>query len=126
LICVSSKTNAESFLTYGELHCEVQRFVAALISMGVGKGDRVVIYMPMIAEAVIAMLACVRIGAIHSVVFGGFASGALASNSNVFYNTGHGHLDCTLSAITADMVVEVIAEAHPGRVGFNGFQGRVA
>jgi propionyl-CoA synthetase len=75
LICVSSETNAESILTYGELHRDVQRFAAALISMSVGKGDRVVSYMPMIAETVVAMLGCVRIGAIHSVVFGGFAAG---------------------------------------------------
>ena len=52
---------------------------AALQALGVEKGDRVQIYMPMIAEACFAMLACVRLGAIHTVVFGGFASGALAS-----------------------------------------------
>jgi propionyl-CoA synthetase len=61
------------------LHAEVQRMAACLIELGVGKGDRVLIYMPMIAEAAFAMLACARIGAIHSVVFGGFASVSLAS-----------------------------------------------
>jgi propionyl-CoA synthetase len=61
------------------LHAEVQRMAACLIELGVKKGDRVLIYMPMIAEAAFAMLACARIGAIHSVVFGGFASVSLAS-----------------------------------------------
>ena len=79
LIAVSTETNTEKTYTYRELHTEVQRMAAALQSFGVGKGDRVQIYMPMIAEAVFAMLACVRLGAIHSVVFGGFASASLAS-----------------------------------------------
>ena len=63
--------------TYRELHAEVSQFANALKARGIGKGDRVVIYMPMVAEAVIAMQACARIGAIHSVVFGGFSSEAL-------------------------------------------------
>jgi len=79
LICVSSETGAERVYSYRELHAEVQRMAAILLDLGVRKGDRVLIYMPMIAEAAFAMLACVRIGAIHSVVFGGFASHALAS-----------------------------------------------
>ena len=57
--------------TYRALLDEVARFAGALVESGVGKGDRVIIYMPMVPEAVIAMLACARIGAIHSVVFGG-------------------------------------------------------
>jgi propionyl-CoA synthetase len=65
--------------TYRELRDEVARFAGVLASKGVGRGDRVVIYMPMVPEAVIAMLACARIGAIHSVVFGGFAAASLAS-----------------------------------------------
>ncbi|HYB84027.1 MAG TPA: acetate--CoA ligase [archaeon] len=65
-------------LSYSELLTEVKRFAAALKASGVGKGDRVTIYMPMVPEAAIAMLACTRIGAIHSVVFGGFGYGALA------------------------------------------------
>ncbi len=65
-------------LTYGQLLSEVKRFAAALKSLGVRRGDRVTIYMPMVPEAAIAMLACTRIGAIHSVVFGGFGYGALA------------------------------------------------
>ncbi len=65
-------------ITYGELHSEVSRFGNVLKDLGVGKGDRVVLYMPMIPEAAYAMLACARIGAIHSVVFGGFSSDALA------------------------------------------------
>ncbi len=79
LIYVSSETGVEKTYTFKELHVEVQRMAASLLAMGVVKGDRVLIYMPMIAEAAFAMLACARIGAIHCVVFGGFASGALAS-----------------------------------------------
>ena len=79
LIYVSTETGEETTYTFGELHAEVQRMAAALQSLGVGKGDRVLIYMPMIAQAAFAMLACARIGAIHSVVFGGFASMSLAS-----------------------------------------------
>ena len=79
LIFVSTETNEERVYSYRELHAEVQRMAAILQSRGVKKGDRVLIYMPMIAEAAFAMLACVRIGAIHSVVFGGFASGSLAT-----------------------------------------------
>jgi acetyl-CoA synthetase len=67
----------ERVLTYGELHREVQKFANVLKSLGVAKGDRVAIYMPMVPELPIAMLACARIGAVHSVVFGGFSSEAL-------------------------------------------------
>jgi propionyl-CoA synthetase len=79
LIWVSTEVDKEVVYSYRELHAEVQRTAAMLQELGVGKGDRVLIYMPMIPEAVFAMLACVRIGAIHSVVFGGFASVSLAS-----------------------------------------------
>jgi propionyl-CoA synthetase len=79
LIYVSTETDTERTYTFGELHAEVQRTAAALRSLGVAKGDRVLIYMPMIPEAAFAMLACARLGAIHSVVFGGFASVSLAS-----------------------------------------------
>ncbi|WP_296869578.1 propionate--CoA ligase [Tibeticola sp.] len=79
LIWVSTETEQERVYSFAELHAEVQRMAAVLQSLGVQKGDRVLIYMPMIPEAAFAMLACVRIGAIHSVVFGGFAAGALAS-----------------------------------------------
>lgn len=79
LIFVSTETDQERVYTFRELHAEVQRMAATLKSLGVGKGDRVLIYMPMIAEAAFAMLACARIGALHSVVFGGFASGSLAT-----------------------------------------------
>ena len=64
-------------LTYAELHGEVCRFANALKAQGIGPGDRVVIYMPLIPEAVIAMQACARIGAVHSVVFGGFSANAV-------------------------------------------------
>ncbi|MFT3720857.1 propionate--CoA ligase [Pseudorhodoferax sp.] len=79
LIHVSTETGVEKTYSFGELLAEVQRMAAVLQSLGVGQGDRVQIYMPMVPEAVFAMLACARIGAIHSVVFGGFASGSLAS-----------------------------------------------
>ena len=79
LIFVSTETDTEKTYTFAELQREVERTAAILQSLGVGRGDRVLIYMPMIAEAAFAMLACARIGAIHSVVFGGFASGSLAT-----------------------------------------------
>ena len=79
LVAISTETNTERSYSYAELHSEVQRMAASLLGLGVKKGDRVLIYMPMIAEAAFAMLACARIGALHSVVFGGFASGSLAS-----------------------------------------------
>ena len=79
LIFVSTETDTERVYSFRELHAEVQRMAAILLAQGVKKGDRVLIYMPMIAEAAFAMLACARIGAIHSVVFGGFASHSLAS-----------------------------------------------
>ena len=74
MIYISTETDETKIYTYAELHREVNRFAAVLQSLGVGKGDRVIVYMPMIAEAAFAMLACARIGAIHSVVFGGFAA----------------------------------------------------
>ena len=79
LIYISTETGVEKNYTFRELHAEVNRFAAVLKSLGVGKGDRVIIYMPMIPEAAFAMYACARIGAIHSVVFGGFASQSLAT-----------------------------------------------
>lgn len=66
-------------LTYRELHAEVCKFANTLKNLGIAKGDRVVIYLPMIPEAAVAMLACARIGAVHSVVFGGFSPDSLAS-----------------------------------------------
>ncbi len=78
LIYDSAVTNTKSKYTYAELLGEVAAFAGALRMSGVGKGDRVVIYMPMIPEAVVAMLACARLGAVHSVVFGGFAPAELA------------------------------------------------
>ncbi len=79
LIYVSTETDCEQVYSFAELHGEVQRMAAVLVALGVHAGDRVLIYMPMIPEAVFAMLACARIGAIHSVVFGGFASVSLAN-----------------------------------------------
>ncbi len=79
LIYISTETGQEKTYSYRELYKEVNRAAAMLTTLGVGKGDRVLIYMPMIAEAVFAMLACARVGAIHSVVFGGFAAASLAT-----------------------------------------------
>ena len=79
LIYISTETNEEKIYSFAEMKSEVMRMAAIMQSLGVGRGDRVLIYMPMIAEAAFAMLACARIGAIHSVVFGGFASGSLAT-----------------------------------------------
>ena len=79
LIYVSTETGLERSYTYRELHAEVNRCAAMLRALGVARGDRVLIYMPMIPEAVFAMLACARLGAIHSVVFGGFAAHSLAA-----------------------------------------------
>ena len=79
LLYESPVTNMELRLTYRQLRDRVALFAGALAARGVVKGDRVVIYMPMVPEAVVAMLACVRLGAIHSVVFGGFAATELAT-----------------------------------------------
>jgi propionyl-CoA synthetase len=79
IIYDSPITNSKKKITYTELKNQVSNFAGALVDQGVKKGDRVIIYMPMIPEAVIAMLACGRIGAVHSVVFGGFAANELAS-----------------------------------------------
>ena len=83
LIAISTETADgiphEKTYSYRELHAEVQRCAAIMLALGVSRGDRVLIYMPMIAEAIFAMFACARIGAIHSVVFGGFAANSLAT-----------------------------------------------
>ena len=79
LIFESSETGASQTWTFTQLHQEVVRMAAIMQAQGVAKGDRVLLYMPMIPQAVFAMLACARIGAIHSVVFGGFASHSLAN-----------------------------------------------
>jgi propionyl-CoA synthetase len=79
LIYDSPVTNSKQTFTYGRMLSEVQLLGAMLRDFGVGKGDRVILYMPMVPEAVFAMLACARIGAVHSVVFGGFAAKELAT-----------------------------------------------
>jgi propionyl-CoA synthetase len=79
LVYLSTETDEEKVYSFAELKAEVMRMAAIYQELGVKKGDRVLIYMPMIAEATFAILACARIGAIHSVVFGGFASGSLAT-----------------------------------------------
>jgi propionyl-CoA synthetase len=78
LIHVSAMTGQEQSFSYAQLRVEVARLAGVLRALGVTPGDRVVIYMPMVPEALLAMLACARLGAIHSVVFGGFAARELA------------------------------------------------
>ncbi len=93
LIWEGDNPDDSATVTYGELHKEVQKFANVLKARGVKKGDRVTIYMPMIVEAVYAMLACARIGAVHSVVFGGFSPESIAGRI----------LDCkSTCVITAD------------------------
>ena len=70
LVWISTEVDQQETLTYRELHAEVNKVASMMLSLGVKRGDRVIIYMPMIPEAAFAMLACARIGAIHSVVFG--------------------------------------------------------
>ncbi len=79
LIFISTETDEETVYSFADLQREIERMAAIYQSLGVKKGDRVLIYMPMIAQATFAILAATRIGAIHSVVFGGFASGSLAT-----------------------------------------------
>ena len=79
LVWISTEVDQTRSFSYEELFSEVNRTAAMMQSLGVGRGDRVIIYMPMIPEAAFAMLACARIGAIHSVVFGGFAAASLAA-----------------------------------------------
>ena len=79
LVYISSETDTQRSYSYRELHREVNVMAAVIAAQGVGRGDRVLLYMPMIPEAVFAMLACARLGAIHSVVFGGFAAASCAS-----------------------------------------------
>ncbi|WP_191602877.1 acetate--CoA ligase [Marinomonas algicola] len=91
--CEGDEEGETVAVTYQELHDDVARLANGLKSLGVGKGDRVAIYMPMIPQAVHAMLACARIGAIHSVIFGGFSAHAIADRLN----------DCTVKVVlTAD------------------------
>lgn len=75
----SPVTGSRTTITYAELQDQVARFAGALLALGVTKGDRVIVYMPMVPEAAVAMLGCARIGAIHSVVFGGFSARELAT-----------------------------------------------
>jgi propionyl-CoA synthetase len=77
---ISTEVNDTKTFSFDELYFEVNRFAAVLQSLGLRRGDRVVIYLPMIPEAAFSMLACVRLGLIHSVVFAGFAPASLASS----------------------------------------------
>jgi propionyl-CoA synthetase len=79
LVWISTEVDRTEAYTYRQLHAEVTRVAAMMLSLGVKRGDRVIIYMPMVPQAAFAMLACARIGAVHSVVFGGFAAASLAA-----------------------------------------------
>ncbi|MEM1300395.1 MAG: AMP-binding protein, partial [Pseudomonadota bacterium] len=93
IIWESDDPNVDKHITYAELHEHVAKLGNVLKGLGVAKGDRVILYMPMIPEAAYAMLACARIGAVHSIVFGGFSPDALASRVD----------DCgAVAIITAD------------------------
>jgi propionyl-CoA synthetase len=101
LIHDSPVTGITATLTYRELRDLVARFAGVLASQGVGHGDRVIVYMPMVPQAVVAMLACARIGAVHSVVFGGFASHELATR---------------IDDATPKVIVTASCGIEPGRV----------
>jgi propionyl-CoA synthetase len=101
LIYDSAMTGRKAVYTYAEMTDEVATLAAVLRELNIGKGDRVIIYMPMIAEAVFAMLACARIGAIHSVVFGGFAAKELATR---------------IDDATPELIMTASCGLEPGRV----------
>ncbi|MBV1931944.1 MAG: AMP-binding protein, partial [Porticoccaceae bacterium] len=101
LIYDSPVTNAKASFTYRDMLDRVSRFAGGLVARGIAKGDRVIIYMPMVPEAAIAMLACARIGAVHSVVFGGFAANELAVR---------------IDDVKASMVISASCGIEPGRL----------
>ena len=101
LIYDSPVTGVKANFTYREMLDRVSRFAGALLEQGISKGDRVIIYMPMVPEATIAMLACARIGAVHSVVFGGFAANELAVR---------------IDDVKAKMVLAASCGIEPGRL----------
>mgnify|MGYP000979721784 CR=1 FL=1 len=136
LVAISTETDTTREITYRELHREVNAFAAVLKRLDVGRGDRVVIYMPNMAEAVFAMLACARIGAIHSVVFGGFSPDSLAgriadAESSVIVTADEGlrggkkiplkaNVDAALDKVSAKTVIVVTRtgaaiDMQPGR-----------
>jgi propionyl-CoA synthetase len=100
IIYDSPMTGEKTSFTYGEVLAEVEAVAAAIAKLGIGKGDRVIIYMPMIPQAVFSMLACARLGAVHSVVFGGFAAHELATRID----------DCQ-----AKLVISASCGLEPGR-----------
>jgi len=101
LVHDSPITGTQRSFTYAELLAEVEALAAVIADQGIGKGDRVIIYMPMVPEAVFAMLACARLGAIHSVVFGGFAAKELATR---------------IDDATPDLIVTASCGIEPGRI----------
>lgn len=141
IIWEGDEPDQSSTLTYRELHERVCRLANALKSLGVSKGDRVTLYMPMIVEAAVAMLACARIGAVHSVVFGGFSPEALANRiidcgSNVVITADEGvrggkviplkkNVDQALTHAGTDIVEKVIVvERTGGEIAWNETRDR--
>ncbi|NKY52341.1 AMP-binding protein [Nocardia vermiculata] len=116
LIYDSAMTGSTRVLTYAELLAEVAQFAGAMLRLGVRTGDRVVIYMPMIPEAVVAMLACARIGAVHSVVFGGFAAHELAARIDdaepVLIVTASGGLEPNKRIEYPPIVLQALDQVH--------------
>ena len=138
LVWESAMTGAQERFSYAALQHAVEACAAMLVNFGVGHGDRVVIYMPMIPEAVMGMLACARIGAVHSVVFGGFAAPELAArlddarpkviltascgfepgrviNYKVLVDEALAMADNEISAVVVKQRPQLPAELHPGR-----------
>src|SRR5438105_489995 len=120
LVWISTEVNETRSFTYGELHAEVNRVAAMMQSLGVRRGERVIIYMPMIPEAAFVMLACARLGAIHSVVFGGFAAASLAARIDdakpVLMLTADGGSRMGKSVLYKSLVDEALKLAkHPPR-----------
>ncbi|MGY6707712.1 MAG: propionyl-CoA synthetase [Rhizobiaceae bacterium] len=101
LVHDSPITGTQRSFTYAELLAEVEALAAVIADQGIGKGDRIIIYMPMVPEAVFAMLACARLGAIHSVVFGGFAAKELATR---------------IDDATPDLIISASCGIEPGRI----------
>ena len=116
LVAISTETQVTREITYRELHREVNAFAAVLKTLDVARGDRVVIYMPNMAEAVFAMLACARIGAVHSVVFGGFAAHNLALRIDDAIRYFHGYCDLSDDTSVERMRLAIIErESRPVR-----------
>jgi propionyl-CoA synthetase len=116
IIYDSPVTDSKQTITYKELLDRVSKFAGALRDLGVEKGDRVVVYMPMVPEALVAMLACARLGAVHSVVFGGFAAKELAIRINDAKPKVMVSASCGIEGEKGDRIQAAAGQGHrPGR-----------